>query len=136
MKYSAEIKKLARNYLPEDFVVSDWAGLEPFFKELLEREPESKESLEQWLKDQGELEAVLKNDQIAPDGFLRNTLVFAMLPEKFNKNKTQFDIWPSCHITFINRFQANLQQPKRIQQQCTEHPLAYRRHQLPKSPRN
>ena len=60
--YSADIKKIPRHYIPEDFTVSDWAGLEPFFKELLDREPDSKESLEQWLKDQGELEAILNED--------------------------------------------------------------------------
>jgi RimJ/RimL family protein N-acetyltransferase len=30
------------------------------------------------------LEAILKHDQVAPDGSLRNTLVFAMLPEQYS----------------------------------------------------
>ena len=60
--YSADIKKLPRHYMPKDFVVVDWEGLEPYFKELLERELNSVEELEQWLKDQSEVEAVLNED--------------------------------------------------------------------------
>ena len=60
--YSADIKKLPRHYLPEDFTVTTWENLEPFFIELLERELNSKEELKQWLKDISELEAVLSED--------------------------------------------------------------------------
>lgn len=60
--YTAEIKKQTRNYLPADFVLSDWASLEPYFKELLERNITDKQSLEQWLKDQSELEAAVSED--------------------------------------------------------------------------
>jgi oligoendopeptidase F len=35
MNYSADIKKLPRTYLPEDFAVTDWQTLEPFFEELV-----------------------------------------------------------------------------------------------------
>ena len=62
MTYSAAIKKIQRNYLPSDFTVSDWNGLEPHFKELLDRDISTKEKLEQWLKDQSELEAVVSED--------------------------------------------------------------------------
>ncbi len=37
MKYSADIKKIERHFLPADFIISDWATLEPFFRELAER---------------------------------------------------------------------------------------------------
>ncbi|MBK7432864.1 MAG: M3 family oligoendopeptidase [Chitinophagaceae bacterium] len=60
--YTADIKKLPRHYLPQDFTVTDWAGLEPFFKELLDRKIDSRSELEQWLKDQSELEAVVNED--------------------------------------------------------------------------
>ena len=60
--YSADIKKISRHFLPTDFTVTDWKALEPYFKELLERDISSKEKLEQWLKDQGELEAVVNED--------------------------------------------------------------------------
>ncbi|MBS1733196.1 MAG: M3 family oligoendopeptidase [Bacteroidetes bacterium] len=60
--YSADIKKISRHFLPTDFTVTDWSALEPYFKELLDRDISSKEKLEQWLKDQGELEAVVNED--------------------------------------------------------------------------
>jgi oligoendopeptidase F len=60
--YSADIKKLIRQFLPEDFTVTAWEKLEPYFKNLLEREINSKNELVQWLKDVSELEAVLSED--------------------------------------------------------------------------
>ncbi len=60
--YTAEIKKQTRTFLPENFTVTDWPSLEPFFKELLEREIKDKRSLELWLKDQSELEAAVSED--------------------------------------------------------------------------
>jgi len=62
MKYSADIKKLPRHFLPADFVVTNWETLEPYFKELLDRSITSDEDLRQWLKDQSELEAVINED--------------------------------------------------------------------------
>lgn len=62
MNYSADIKKLPRQYLPADFVIKDWEGLEPFFKELDERNIVSVSELEQWLKDASELEAAISED--------------------------------------------------------------------------
>ena len=60
--YSADIKKLPRHFLPKDFTVTTWEKLEPFFIDLLEREINSKQDLEKWLKDISELEAVLSED--------------------------------------------------------------------------
>ncbi len=60
--HSADIKKLPRHYLPKDFTVTSWEKLEPFFTELVERDINSKATLEQWLKDISELEAVLSED--------------------------------------------------------------------------
>lgn len=62
MNYSADIQKSKRTFLPEDFKVTDWENLEPFFKTLLDRDISTKENLEQWLKDQSELEAVVSED--------------------------------------------------------------------------
>lgn len=62
MNYSADIRKLPRHYIPQDFSVTDWEHLEPFFKELLERSINTKEELEQWLKDLSELEAIVSED--------------------------------------------------------------------------
>jgi oligoendopeptidase F len=60
--YTADIKKIERHFVPKDFVITDWHSLEPYFKELLEREISTKDKLEQWLKDQSELEAVVSED--------------------------------------------------------------------------
>jgi oligoendopeptidase F len=59
---TADIKKLPRTFLPEDFTITSWQKLEPYFKELLERDIPSKPDLEKWLKDTSELEAVISED--------------------------------------------------------------------------
>ncbi len=59
---TADIQKIPRSFLSEDFSLTSWEKLEPFFKELLERPLTSKEDLEQWLKDMSELEAVISED--------------------------------------------------------------------------
>jgi oligoendopeptidase F len=62
MNYTADIKKLQRHFLPEDFIITDWQAIEPFFKALEERALTSTTELEQWLKDASELEAVISED--------------------------------------------------------------------------
>ena len=62
MTRTADIKKLTHNYLPQDFVLTNWETIEPFFKELNERPIESKVTLEKWLKDLSELEAFISED--------------------------------------------------------------------------
>jgi len=56
------IRKTPRIYLPEDFTITTWEELEPYFKALLERPINSREDLEKWLKDMSELEAVISED--------------------------------------------------------------------------
>lgn len=62
MDLSADIKKLPRNYLPENFTIESWESLEPYFKELEDRHIGSPLEMEQWLKDSSELEAVISED--------------------------------------------------------------------------
>ncbi len=62
MELSADLKKPERHFLPETFSVTAWEAVEPYFKNLLEREILSKHDLENWLKDMSELEAVLSED--------------------------------------------------------------------------
>lgn len=59
---TADIKKLPRQLLPEDFAVSTWENLEPWFRELEDRPLKSKADLEKWLKDMSELESVVSED--------------------------------------------------------------------------
>jgi oligoendopeptidase F len=62
MRHSADIKKLPRHFLTNDFVITDWNSLEPYFKNLDERALNSAAELEQWLKDASELEAIISED--------------------------------------------------------------------------
>lgn len=62
MQYSADIQKKKRNFLPEDFVLTDWASLEPWFTQLLERPIHSVKELEQWLEDNSEVDAAISED--------------------------------------------------------------------------
>ncbi len=62
MQRTADIQKLSHKYLPTDFVLTDWASLEPFFKELKERPIDSVANLEAWLMDLSELEACISED--------------------------------------------------------------------------
>jgi oligoendopeptidase F len=62
MKLSADIRKLPRKFLPEDFSITKWETLEPFLIDLVNREIASVKDLEAWLKDASELEAVLSED--------------------------------------------------------------------------
>ncbi len=60
--YTADIKKVPRSFVTNDFIVTNWESLEPYFKNLLHRNIDKKEELEQWLKDQSELEAMVNED--------------------------------------------------------------------------
>lgn len=62
MIYSADIKKLPRHFLPQDFAITTWDKLEPYFKDLSERKINSVADLEQWLKDSSELESAVSED--------------------------------------------------------------------------
>ena len=62
MNSIADIQKLPRKFVPQNFIITTWETLEPFFKSLLERNINSKTDLENWLKDMSELEAVVSED--------------------------------------------------------------------------
>ncbi|TPG66508.1 M3 family oligoendopeptidase [Hymenobacter nivis] len=59
---ATDTQRPPRHYVPEDFQVTDWAALEPYFQELAARPVASAEELERWLLDRSELEAVLSED--------------------------------------------------------------------------
>jgi len=62
MNYTAELKKPERHFLPADFVITDWAALEPYFQQLEARDLDSPAAMEKWLRDMSELEAVVSED--------------------------------------------------------------------------
>jgi oligoendopeptidase F len=59
---NANIEKLPRRFLPEDFTITTWEALQPYFESLKQRQLNSVAELEQWLKDVSELEAVVSED--------------------------------------------------------------------------
>lgn len=62
MNYSADIQKIKRTFLPDNFTVTNWESLEPYFKTLLDKPINSAGDLQQWLKDMSEVEAVISED--------------------------------------------------------------------------
>src|SRR6476660_2052857 len=56
------IRKHPRTYLPENFSITTWEALEPYFSELTHRPIQSRQELEKWLKDISEVEAVISED--------------------------------------------------------------------------
>ncbi len=62
MQLNADIKKLKRHYLPEDFTIDSKDDVIPYFEELLTRSLNNVKDLKQWLQDNSELEAALSED--------------------------------------------------------------------------
>jgi len=55
-------KRPKRNFLPEDFKVTNWEALKPYFEQLLADEIGSEADLEVWLSKRSELESVISED--------------------------------------------------------------------------
>ena len=62
MPRTADIQKLSHHFLPTDAVLTNWEGLEPYFKTLLAQELDSVSTLEKWLQNLSELEAFISED--------------------------------------------------------------------------
>jgi oligoendopeptidase F len=54
--------KPVRHFLPQQLTIDTWSKIEPYFKDLMDREIISVEGLEKWLKDRSELEAVISEE--------------------------------------------------------------------------
>jgi oligoendopeptidase F len=52
----------ARKFLPQDFMVTDWIALQPYYEQLVSRDINNIEDLHRWLDDVSELEAVVSED--------------------------------------------------------------------------
>ena len=55
-------KRPARKFLSEDFKLTTWEALKPFFDDLIAREISTSSQLKKWLHDRSELESVLSED--------------------------------------------------------------------------
>jgi len=62
MATEAKIQRPDRKFLPEQFSVTNWSVLKPWFDNLLVRTVQSADDLRQWFKDRSELEAVIAED--------------------------------------------------------------------------
>ena len=62
MPRTADIQKLSHHFLPTDAVLTNWEGLEPYFKTLLAQDLDSVATLEKWLQNLSELEAFISED--------------------------------------------------------------------------
>ncbi len=59
---SKALTREPRQFLPEEFSITDWESLKPFYQELLDREISSVDQLRSWFKDRSELESVVSED--------------------------------------------------------------------------
>lgn len=57
-----KITKPKRNFVPEDFKISSWETLKPFFEDLLHRSIDTESHFQKFLADGSELEAILEED--------------------------------------------------------------------------
>lgn len=55
-------QKLVRSFVKNDFKISDWESLKPYFNNLIERNLDSEKALNQWMLDKSELESVLEEE--------------------------------------------------------------------------
>lgn len=59
---TTKVTRPERKFLPDNFVVSSWEVLEPFFNSLLQSEINSVQDLKTWFRNRSELESVISED--------------------------------------------------------------------------
>jgi len=57
-----KIKRPVRKFVPEDFTISTWGELKPYFDNLLDRSLDTEAALKQWFHDRSELESIIGED--------------------------------------------------------------------------
>lgn len=62
MEPVAKIERPKRKFLPENFSVTNWQTLKPYFDNLLMRDLTSLDAVRQWLHDRSELESIISED--------------------------------------------------------------------------
>lgn len=81
-----KITRPKRTFLPEDFTVSDWNSLKPFFEALLSAEIKDLASLRKWLSERSELESVISEDM----GWRYINMTCYTENEEYSKNYQDF----------------------------------------------
>ena len=56
------LKRPARKFLPEDFKLTSWGKLKPYFDDLVERPLTAMADLKRWFSDRSELESIISED--------------------------------------------------------------------------
>ena len=82
----AIIKRKTRRFLPEDFKITTWEAIEPYFTELLKKELNNEEVLRGWLKDRSELESIISEDA----GWRYIRMTCDTTNDEYNKSYLQF----------------------------------------------
>lgn len=62
MELVEKVARPVRRFLPENFLVTSWNDLQPYFQNLLDREIKNEEDLQKWFLDRSELESVISED--------------------------------------------------------------------------
>jgi oligoendopeptidase F len=62
MNVTADIQALQRHFIPNDFKVTTWDTLQPYFEALKNRAINSLGDLEKWMQDVSELQAIISED--------------------------------------------------------------------------
>jgi oligoendopeptidase F len=62
MEIVDKIARPVRKFLPENFNVTSWNKLQPFFQDLLDRTIDNAQDLKKWFLDRSELESVISED--------------------------------------------------------------------------
>jgi oligoendopeptidase F len=99
------IEKPIRQFLKQDFVITNWASLLPYYEQLLKAETSSISELEKWLRQVSELEAALSEE----GGWRYIRMTCHTDNESYVKDYTDFvnEIQPNASI-YGNKFQQKL----------------------------
>lgn len=103
MNLDANIQPQVRRFLTKEFKITDWAGLEPYFKDLSERELVTKEDLDKWLLDISELEAVVSEDACWRQINMTRDTTDEVLTESFNFFMTEIQPKIQPYADLLNR---------------------------------
>ncbi|SDC87550.1 M3 family oligoendopeptidase [Niabella drilacis] len=103
MKLDANIQPLKRSFLPENFKITDWNTLEPYFKDLAERALTNHGELDQWLKDTSELEAVVSEEACWRQINMTRDTTDTALAESFTFFMTEIQPWMQPYADQLNR---------------------------------
>lgn len=86
-------QRKAHQFLPKDFVITQWEDIQPFYENLLARALPSREAVRQWFLDRSELESALSEEV----GWRYINMTRDTTHQKYNEKYRYYveEIWPS-----------------------------------------